>query len=125
MPVIVYSALRLLLIGLAGAGLYLAGMRGGLLVAAAVLIGAALSYVLLDRFRQASALWLQQRSAGREGRFSRSLREDADAEDDVLDQHGSGSPGADHAVEEQSPEPGPASQVDSDRQHHGQTDTER
>ncbi|UFU02497.1 DUF4229 domain-containing protein [Ruania suaedae] len=108
MPVIVYSALRLLLIGIAGAGLYLAGMRGVLLVAAAVLLGAALSYVLLDRFRQASALWLQRRAAGKESRFGRGLRADADAEDEDVDrQRGD-----------------PASES-SDREHHGQADPER
>lgn len=77
MPVLVYSVLRILLIVAAGLGLYLAGMRGVLLVAAAVLIGAGLSYVLLDRFRRASAAWLQERGGGRPSKFAEAMGSDA------------------------------------------------
>ncbi|HIZ36950.1 MAG TPA: DUF4229 domain-containing protein [Candidatus Ruania gallistercoris] len=85
MPVLVYSLLRILLIVAAGAGLYLAGMRGVLLVVAAVLVGAGLSYVLLDRFRRASAHWLSTRGRGRT-RWENRLSSDADDEDALLDE---------------------------------------
>ena len=85
MPVLVYSLLRIALIVLAGAGLYLAGMRGLLLVVVAVLVGAALSYVLLDKPRRASAQWLAARGRGHT-RFEDRLAADADAEDALLDE---------------------------------------
>ncbi|WP_022917160.1 DUF4229 domain-containing protein [Ruania albidiflava] len=84
MPVLVYSLLRILLILVAGAGLYLAGMRGWLLVVVAVLVGAGLSYVLLDNQRRASAEWLAARGRGRT-RVEDRLASDADEEDALLD----------------------------------------
>ena len=84
MPVLVYSVLRILLIFGAGAGLYLAGMRGWLLVVVAVLVGAGLSYVLLDKQRRASAEWLAARGR-RHTRLEDRLASDADAEDALLD----------------------------------------
>ena len=83
MPVLVYSLLRLLLVVAAGGGLYLAGMRGLLLVIAAVLVGAGLSYVLLDRFRRASGEWLASRGRGKT-RWEDRLASDADDEDALL-----------------------------------------
>ncbi|WP_147918651.1 DUF4229 domain-containing protein [Ruania zhangjianzhongii] len=83
MPVLVYSLLRILLIVAAGGGLYLAGMRGVLLVVAAVLVGAGLSYVLLDKFRRASAEWLASRGRGKTGWEDR-IASDADDEDALL-----------------------------------------
>lgn len=83
MPVLVYSLLRLLLVVAAGGGLYLAGMRGLLLVVGAVLVGAGLSYVLLDRFRRASGEWLSSRGRGRT-RWEDRLASDADDEDALL-----------------------------------------
>ena len=93
MPVLVYSLLRLLLVVVAGGGLYLAGMRGLLLVVAAVLIGAGLSYVLLDRFRRASGEWLASRGRGKT-RWEDRLASDADDEDALLgaDEPGIGEP---------------------------------
>ncbi|WP_277050958.1 DUF4229 domain-containing protein [Ruania albidiflava] len=84
MPVLVYSLLRILLIVAAGAGLYLAGMRGWLLVVVAVLVGAGLSYVLLDKQRRASAEWLAARGRGHT-RLEDRLTSDADEEDALLD----------------------------------------
>src|SRR5699024_5623600 len=85
MPVLVYSLLRILLIVIAGAGLYLAGMRGLLLVVVAVLVGAALSYLVLDNYRRASAQWLQSRGKGHT-RMEDRLESDAEAEDALLDE---------------------------------------
>src|SRR5699024_1836212 len=85
MPVLVYSLLRILLIVIAGAGLYLAGMRGLLLVVVAVLVGAALSYLVLDPYRRASAQWLQSRGKGHT-RMEDRLESDAEAEDALLDE---------------------------------------
>lgn len=85
MPVLVYSLLRILLIVAAGGGLYLAGMRGVLLVIAAVLVGAGLSYVLLDRFRRASAQWLADRGRPK-ARWGERLASDAADEDALLDE---------------------------------------
>lgn len=84
MPVLVYSALRILLILGAGAGLYLAGMRGWLLLVVAVLVGAGLSYVLLDKQRRASAEWLAARGRGHT-RLEDRLASDAGEEDALLD----------------------------------------
>lgn len=85
MPVLVYSLLRILLIVAAGGGLYLAGLRGWLLVVVAVLVGAGLSYVLLDKQRRASAEWLAARGRGHT-RFEDRLAADAGAEDALLDE---------------------------------------
>lgn len=87
MPVLAYSLLRILLIVAAGGGLYLAGMRGVLLLVGAVLVGALLSYVLLDRFRRASAEWLSSRGRGRT-RWEDRLSSDADDEDALLGDDG-------------------------------------
>lgn len=96
MPVLVYSVLRILLVVAAGGGLYLAGMRGLLLVVAAVLVGAGLSYVLLDRFRRASGEWLASRGRGRT-RWEDRLASDADDEDALL---GVDEPGTDEPEEQ-------------------------
>lgn len=92
MPVLVYSLLRILLIVAAGGGLYLAGMRGLLLVVVAVLVGAALSYVLLDKQRRASAEWLAARGRGHT-RIEDRLAADADEEDALLDEEESAASG--------------------------------
>lgn len=102
MPVLVYSVLRILLIIIAGAALYLAGTRGLLLVVGAVLIGAALSYLILDRYRRASAQWLQSRGKGHtkvEDRFEA----DAEAEDAMLDEQEGQHRGAEAADVPESP----------------------
>src|SRR5699024_7474749 len=54
-------------------------------VVLAVLIGAALSYLVLDKYRQASAQWLQSRGNGHTKVEDR-LESDADAEDALLDE---------------------------------------
>ncbi|UFU05821.1 DUF4229 domain-containing protein [Ruania halotolerans] len=109
MPVLAYSVLRILLIVVAGFGLYLAGMRGVLLVAGAVLIGAGLSYVLLEKFRRASAAWLQARGGGRPSRFAAALGSDAREEDEIIarpgDEPPAAAPPARTSDEQHDPEP--------------------
>jgi hypothetical protein len=82
-PLLIYTLLRVLLVVAAGAVLYLAGMRGALLVAVAVLVGALLSFVLLKGPRDRAAGTLQA-FAEREPRATRpdadTLAEDADLE---------------------------------------------
>src|SRR5699024_6704340 len=56
-----------------------------LLVVVAVLVGAGLSYVLLDKQRRASAEWLAARGRGHT-RLEDRLASDADAEDALLEQ---------------------------------------
>jgi membrane protein implicated in regulation of membrane protease activity len=64
----VYTAGRLLVfVGLA-ALLYLVGLRGFLLVAAAIVLSLPVSYVLLARQRAAMTREVEQRVAGRKGR---------------------------------------------------------
>lgn len=59
MPLLVYTLLRVLLVVAAGGLLYLLGMRGALLVIAAVLVGAMLSYAVLGGPRRRAAERLQ------------------------------------------------------------------
>lgn len=59
MPLLTYTLLRVLLVVVAGAVLYLLGMRGVLLVAVAVLVGALLSFLLLKGPRDRAAGTLQ------------------------------------------------------------------
>lgn len=119
MPVLVYSLLRILLIVAAGGGLYLAGMRGVLLVIAAVLVGAGLSYVLLDRFRRASAQWLADRGRGKT-RWEDRLASDADDEDALLGAHG---PDTDEPEDEGTADPqGDPAASDEQRDQHPQAD---
>ncbi len=60
-----YTALRLLLLVAVAGVLVLLGVRGPLLVVLAVLISAALSYVLLSGPRNAVVRHLEQRAAAR------------------------------------------------------------
>lgn len=84
---LVYTLLRLLLVVAAGGLLYLAGLRGLLLVAVAVIVGALLSFLLLKPHRDRAVATLQ----GYAEREPQPSMPDADslAEDDDLD---SGSP---------------------------------
>lgn len=136
MPVLVYSLLRILLIVIAGAGLYLAGMRGLLLVVGAVLIGAALSYLVLDRYRRASAEWLQARGKGHTKVEDR-IEADAEAEDALLDAQDEGAQApadsdredAENSASDAADRDGSDSESDgsetSDRQGDGQTKSDQ
>lgn len=85
MPVLTYTLLRFLFMLGAGALLYVLGVRSWLLLALAVLIGAGLSYVLLNGPRHSAAKELERRTGGRPTRFERSVDADADGEDAVFD----------------------------------------
>lgn len=76
--VIIYTAARLALFGATTGVLYLAGARGFLLLALAVLISGVVSYVLLWRQRDAMSASVTERAAG----LRQSLAEGAAREDD-------------------------------------------
>lgn len=86
MPLVVFSALRVGLLLVAVALLWLVGMRDWLLVVVAAVIAWAVSYAVLGRQRDAAALWLADRTArrARSGRPAGRDR-DADAEDAEAD----------------------------------------
>ncbi|MCL3863052.1 DUF4229 domain-containing protein [Actinotalea sp. K2] len=88
MPLIVYSLLRLGLLGLCLVGLALAGMGGWLLVLVAALLAWAISYAALTGPRDAAATWLAERAERRRAggqRFSAGVEQDALAEDAEAD----------------------------------------
>lgn len=76
--VIVYTAARLALFGATVGVLYLAGARGFLLLALAVLISGVVSYVLLSRQRDAMSASVTERAAV----LRQSLAEGTAREDD-------------------------------------------
>lgn len=84
MPLFVYTLLRVLLVVAAGGLLYLAGLRGLLLVAVAIVVGALLSFLLLKGPRDRAAATLQKISE----REPQPSKPDADAlaEDSELDE---------------------------------------
>ena len=90
MALLIYTVLRVLLVVAAGGLLYLVGMRGVLLVAAAVVVGALLSFLLLNGPRDRAAGTLQA-FAEREPRAAEPDR-DSLAEDAVLEENSSGEP---------------------------------
>lgn len=84
MPLIVYSALRLLLFGVALAALAAVGLGGWLLVVIAAFAAWGLSYALLAGPRDKAALWISERVERRKVtgvRFSSGVEADAVAED--------------------------------------------
>lgn len=87
MPLLIYSLLRLGLFVLALVGLWFAGMGSWLLVVVAVIVSAALSYVILGKQRDAAVEWLEhRRTAPQQGpRLSKALQDDAAAEDAAVD----------------------------------------
>lgn len=85
---VIYSVLRVLLFAVAAVVLYLVGMRGWLLVLVAAVVALAVSYLALQKPREAAAVWLAERSARRARtgeRFSRSVEDDAALEDAAVD----------------------------------------
>ncbi len=91
-PVVVYSALRLVLFAAATGLLWWAGMRSWLAPLLAAFLAWGLSYVLLGRQRDRAALWLAERAEQRRARGGRTAREAADA--DAEDAEAEGSSGA-------------------------------
>ncbi|HLS24668.1 MAG TPA: DUF4229 domain-containing protein [Beutenbergiaceae bacterium] len=85
MALLTYTLMRLGLVLGAGAVLYVLGVRSWLLVVLAVLMGAGLSYVLLDPQRQAAARTLERRMGGQPTRVERSVERYAEEEDAELD----------------------------------------
>ncbi len=84
MALLIYSVLRIVLVVGAGAVLYLLGLRSWLLVLGAVLLGAGLSYVLLEVPRRRAAESMAARRADGD-RFSKALAEEAADEDAEAD----------------------------------------
>src|SRR5699024_10550876 len=79
-----YGALRISLLVVVGALLYLAGMRGVLLAGSAIVIAALLSYILLPSQRQQAAKKLED-IAHREDK-PRVRDEDMEAEDTAVEE---------------------------------------
>lgn len=84
MALLTYTLLRIALVVAAGAVLYLLGVRSWLLVVLAVLMGAGLSYVLLDTQRRAAAGALERRMGGGPTRLERNVDRYAEEEDAEL-----------------------------------------
>ena len=133
-PFLRYTALRLLLLVLVGAGLAFAGVRGLLWALITVAVTAALSYVLLAGPRDAL---LERLSRGRAPRRVDEDDEDATAEDAALD-HLLASDGQLPEMRERSPQasrpaaddgadrpaPAPASDVTGSRSADAEADPE-
>ncbi|MPV50484.1 DUF4229 domain-containing protein [Pseudactinotalea sp. HY160] len=105
---LVYAALRILLLLAAIGGLYLLGLRGWLLAAVAIIVAAMLSYVLLPRPRDRAAGRLAQ-VAEQHGRV-RTEPSDEEIEDAAVDGPGSGEhgPEAEDDAEAELEQPGVA-----------------
>lgn len=74
----IYTLLRLALLGAAFGALYLVGLRGWLLPLVAVVVALATSYLTLRRPRDAATAWMASRSERRAARTA-VPRADADA----------------------------------------------
>lgn len=83
-----YTLLRLALFGATLGLLYLAGLRGWLLPAVAVVVSLAVSYLTLSRPRDAAARWMATRAERRAAERAAAPKIDADAahEDAQLDE---------------------------------------
>ncbi|MEG3615996.1 DUF4229 domain-containing protein [Isoptericola haloaureus] len=85
MPLVIYSALRLLILVAVLVLGYVVGLGGWLLPLVALVVAFAVSYLALPRQRDAAALWLAERDRERKERRERVVDEDAAAEDAALD----------------------------------------
>ena len=84
MPLVAFLVLRAALLAAVLGVLWLAGLRSWLLVAVAVVVAYAVSYVALHRPRDAAARWLADRAQARRTSgtgFSATVAADAEAED--------------------------------------------
>lgn len=94
-PLVTYSALRIVLLAACFGLGYLAGLRTWLLLLVATLVAWGVSYVLLGGPRDRAALYLADRAERRASghRFSAAAESDAEHEDAVVDEatrHGTG-----------------------------------
>ena len=88
MPFIIYSLLRLALIGVLGVLLYAVGVRDLLLPFLAIVLALMVSYLVLGKQREAAAVYLAGRKKTRDEtgeRFSRAVTDDAAFEDSQVD----------------------------------------
>ena len=90
MPIITYTLARLGMFALALAALFLAGLRGWLLVLVALAIAALISYIALPQLRNSAAGTVERIAT----RSHREKRTEADREDEFID-----SPSAEHRDE--------------------------
>ncbi|MBD8057463.1 DUF4229 domain-containing protein [Cellulomonas sp. JH27-2] len=81
MPVVVYTALRLLLFAVITVGLWMIGLRDWLAPLAALFLAWGLGYVLLGKQSAAAAAYVQARSERAPARAKTALDRDADLED--------------------------------------------
>ncbi|MFD7021056.1 DUF4229 domain-containing protein [Promicromonospora sukumoe] len=79
MPLVIYSLLRIALVGAALGVLYLVGLRGWLLPVVAVVVALAVSYLTLGRPRDAATQWMAGRAEQRAARRAATPKIDADA----------------------------------------------
>jgi len=104
-PFLIYSALRLLLLGVTAVVLYVIGLRGLLLAVLAIVIAAMLSFLLLRKQANATAVYFDQRRQRRArtiDRVDRFISEDAAAEDEAVESRSAASP--DHGGEAPHPD---------------------
>lgn len=92
MPLLIYSLLRVAMFVAAGGLLWLAGLRGWLLVLAAIVVAALVSFLALPRQANAAAGVVAGTVERRQGRIDRATGADGDVEDALLDADGEGSP---------------------------------
>ncbi|TQL03293.1 DUF4229 domain-containing protein [Cellulomonas sp. SLBN-39] len=117
MPVVVWSALRLLLLLVTTGVLWAAGMRSWLAPVVGAFLAWALSYVLLQRPRDAAARYLADRAAERAAAGGRAVlrggaAQDADAEDAADEAaRSAATPGADPRASDVGVVPDPPSAV--------------
>jgi hypothetical protein len=76
---VIYTLLRLALFGAALGLLYVAGLRGWLLPIVAVVVALAVSYLTLNKPRDAATRWMAGRAARRTAERAASPKVDADA----------------------------------------------
>lgn len=88
MPLVIYSLLRLAILGACAGLLAWAGLRDWLLLLVAVVLAAMVSYVAFPRQREASALYLAGLSARREAGINSPGDDDADEDAEVDRQRG-------------------------------------
>lgn len=131
MPLAVYSAVRLALLGAVVLLLALAGLRGWLLLGVAVVIAWLASYALLGRLRDGAARYLaeaaERRRSGEGPRFGPRIEADAAYEDALVADRDGARPfsrDGDRPISdrEAEPEQDPEGQLEQPRrtQHHDQ-----
>jgi hypothetical protein len=106
-PVVVYTSARIAIFVVVAAVLAVAGMRGVLLLAVAVVVSGLLSFVMLGRQRDAMSQAVVQRGS----RLRQRMQEATEAEDEIddqlraADQEGADQPDADRSARSGQREP--------------------